>query len=169
MTLLQIRERLEGDQYGERYMGEEPAEIKIVAAYRRMGPEGQAALRSVVVEGLATALPDDPVVARGLLYIVEEIRPENALSVLSGWVNQPTLGRLDTRLQRAVLRAFLELGGVRPAEFWRQQAARLPTVLGPIAVKALHGAGEDYRAVLDGLDGRTRFIAELSVGEVKDG
>ena len=105
--------------------------------------------------------------ARGLLYIVEEIRPENALSVLSGWVNQPTLGRLDTRLQRAVLRAFLELGGVRPAEFWRQQAARLPTVLGPIAVKALHGAGEDYRAVLESLDDRTRFVAELSVGEVQ--
>ena len=109
----------------------------------------------------------DSVVARGLLYIAVEIRPENALSVLSGWVDPLALERLDAGLQRVVLCAFVELGGVRPAEFWRQQAARLPTVLGPIAVKALHGAGEDYRAVLESLDGRTRFIAELTVGGVR--
>ena len=167
MTLQQIRDRLEGDQYGERYMGEEPACIKIAKEYQRMNPEGQAALRGVVVDGLAMAMPDDPLVARGLLYIVEEIRPENALSVLSGWVDPPALERLDEGLQRIVLCAFVELGGVRPAEFWRQQAARLPKMLGPVAVKALHGAGEDYRAVLESLDGRTRFIAELSVGGVR--
>ena len=167
MNLQQIRNMLEADRHGERYMGEEPSEIKIVSAYRRMGPEDQAALRSVVVEGLEVALPDDPLVARGLLYLAAEIRPENALSVLSGWVDPPALERLDAGMQRAVLCAFVGLGGVRPAEFWRQQAARLPKVLGPVAVKALHGAGEDYRAVLESLDGRTRFIAELSVGGVR--
>ena len=117
MNLQQIRERLEADRNGERYMGEEPAEIKIVAAYRRMSPEDQAALRGVVVEGLAMALPDDPVVARGLLYIATEIRPDGALDVLSEWVDPPALERLDEGLQRIVLCAFVELGGVRTAEF----------------------------------------------------
>jgi hypothetical protein len=167
MTLQQLRERLEGDQYGERYMGEEPSYIKIAKEYQQMGAEDQAALQQVVVEGLTAALPDDSVVARGLLYIATEIRPENALSVLSGWVDPPALERLDAGMQRVVLCAFVELGGVRTAEFWWQQAARLPKMLGPVAVKALHGAGEDYRAVLESLDGRTRFIAELSVGGVR--